>query len=279
MNGWEVLGDSRYELAEGARWHQSRLLFTDLHAGVLYGGAERPRRLLSLEMPLGAVAPVEGGGWIIAAGTGIAVVRDGAPRWLADVGRPGVRIRMNDAVCDPSGRFWAGSMADDGAVGEGSLYRVDPDGSVHRALDGLGVPNGPAFTACGTRMYLADSAQRTVRCFEVDPCTGALGRSRVFARWRTSEGRPDGLAVDDEAHLWVAVWGAGELHRYSPRGVLVRRVRTPTLQPTSVAFGDGHLYATTARYRMDEPDPVAGAILRRRCAVGATPAEVCSLSV
>ncbi|GAB3713421.1 SMP-30/gluconolactonase/LRE family protein [Amycolatopsis oliviviridis] len=268
MDGWEIVTEERFHLAEGARWHQGRLLFVDLRNGNLYTAGSRTRRLLSLGTSLGAVAPVAGGGWIAAAGSGIALIRDGEVAWLASAGQAG-EIRMNDAVCDPYGRFWAGSMALDGRVGAGALYRVDPNGSAHQVLTGLGVPNGPAFTACGTRMYLADSARGTIRRFEVDPVSGSLDASEVFARWHRGEGKPDGLCVDDDDHLWVAVWGAGEVHRYAPDGRLVRRIRVPTAQPTSVALGQGALYVTTARYRMDEPDPLAGAVLSRPSLVSA----------
>ncbi|WP_442818287.1 SMP-30/gluconolactonase/LRE family protein [Streptomyces sp. NBC_01237] len=111
------------------------------------------RELLRLDVPLGAVAPVQGrpGHWIAAAGTGIALIAPGGhTEWLA---RPEdhtpAHTRINDGACDPQGRFWAGSMPYDGTPGAGSLYRTDPDGSVHQVLDGLTIANGPAFTADG----------------------------------------------------------------------------------------------------------------------------------
>ncbi|MGW7726661.1 SMP-30/gluconolactonase/LRE family protein [Streptomyces canus] len=136
-----------------------------------------PTRLAGLDVPLGAVAPVHGrpDTWIAAAGTGIALLTpDGALDWLD---RPEDRTpfpsRMNDGVADPAGRFWAGSMAYDGTPGAGSLYRTDPDGTVARVLDGLTIANGPAFTADGTTMYLADTAAGTILRCRIDP----LGRS------------------------------------------------------------------------------------------------------
>ncbi|MFI1094052.1 SMP-30/gluconolactonase/LRE family protein [Streptomyces sp. NPDC020917] len=282
--GWEAVGPDRFRLAEGARWSGGRLVFVDLLAGDLYRHrtaarhAERVERLQRLGVPLGAVAPVAGrpGWWIAAAGTGFALVGPGAgpPDWLA---RPeeaaGTPMRMNDGACDPAGRFWAGSMAADGSPGAGSLHRLDPDGSVHRVLHGLGVPNGPAFSADGTAMYLADSAARTIHRFPLDPGSGALGRPHPMVRFAAGEGRPDGMAVDDAGLLWVAVWGAAEVRAYSAAGALVRTVAVPTPHVSSVAFGGGRMWVTTARHRLRRPDATAGAVLGSPTAVTAPPAR------
>ncbi|MFD5388870.1 SMP-30/gluconolactonase/LRE family protein [Streptomyces sp. NPDC127074] len=281
--GWRPAAAGRHHLAEGARWHQGRLLFVDLLAGDLYrcGTAETepPARLFALGTPLGAVAPVAVAphappAWIAATGSGVALVTDdGRPRWLArpEAGAT-VPMRMNDGTCDPSGRFWAGSMAADGAVGAGSLYRTDADGSVHRVLSGLGVPNGPAFTPCGTAMYLADSAHGTVVSHHVDPASGALGPPRPVAAFPRRFGRPDGMTVDDDGLLWVAVWGAGQLRSFTPDGRPHHVIDVPTPHVSSVAFGGGRLYVTTARHRLSDPGPLAGAVLSRPCRTTAPPA-------
>ncbi|WP_425472189.1 SMP-30/gluconolactonase/LRE family protein [Streptomyces cyaneus] len=142
-------------------------MYVDILSGRLFElreGTEPtvPCQLARFDVPLGAVAPVgdRPGTWIAAAGTGIALLTaDGALEWLdRPEGRPTVPSRLNDGVADPAGRFWAGSTAYDGTPGAGSLYRTDPDGTVVRVLDGLTIANGPAFTADGTTMYVADTA-------------------------------------------------------------------------------------------------------------------------
>ncbi|MFD8322985.1 SMP-30/gluconolactonase/LRE family protein [Kitasatospora purpeofusca] len=307
--GWQDRCPDRFQLGEGARWHAGRLYFVDLLQGALYslgggpgpgpdggggpgpgpdggggpgpgpdggGGPADPRPEARSDVPLGAVAPVHGrpGEWIAAAGPGIALLRPGAlPHWLArpEEGAPRP-MRMNDAACDPVGRFWATSMAADAEPGAGSLYRVDRDGSARRVLTGLTVPNGPVFDGAGSTLFLADSARGLIASHAVDPGSGRLGPARPFVRLEPGEGKPDGMTVDDAGYLWVALWGAGRVRRYDPRGRLCEEVAVPTPNVSSVAFGGGLMHVTTARHRLAEPDAWAGAVLARRSGVTAPPA-------
>lgn len=276
----EPWSTDRLELGEGARWVGDELLLVDILAGRLLrldprepGRAQEVHRL---DSPLGAVAPVQGrpGRYVAAAGTGVAVLDDGGVDWLArPEGAASVPMRMNDGCCDPHGRFWAGSMAYDGTEGAGSLYRVDPGGTVTAALRGYTVPNGPAFTADGTLMYLADSADGRIDVLELGP-DGRIGDSRVFTR--VAEGSPDGMQVDSEGYLWVAVWGAGRVHRYAPDGTLDRRVLLPATQPTSVCVvgtADPTLFVTSAAVGLSNPGAHDGAVFALPVDVPAPPAH------
>jgi sugar lactone lactonase YvrE len=264
----EPWSTDRFELGEGLRRQGRDLLMVDILTGRLLrldplvpGPAEV---LATLDVPLGAVAPVldRPGTRVAAAGTGVALLTgDGGLEWLA---RPedgaATPMRMNDGCCDPRGRFWAGSMAYDGTPGAGSLYRADPDGRVTRVLEGYTVPNGPAFTEDGARMYLADSAEGRIDAYEVLP-DGDLGARSVFAR--LGEGNPDGMQVDARGHLWVAVWGAGRVHRYDPDGTLERVVDLPAVQPTSVCVVDApdpRLFVASAAVGLDRAGPGDGAL-------------------
>ncbi|HET6353898.1 SMP-30/gluconolactonase/LRE family protein [Streptomyces sp.] len=156
-------------------------------------------------------SPAPPGTWVEAAGTGIAyLLPSGRLGWLD---RPedsnAVPTRMNDGAADPVGRFWAGSTAYDATPGAGSLYRAAPNGDVTRVLDGITIPNGPAFSPDGRTMYLADSAHGHVDSYPVDLLTGTLGTPAPFLRLDPATGTPDGMTVDNDDHLWIAIWGRG----------------------------------------------------------------------
>ncbi|MCQ6251871.1 SMP-30/gluconolactonase/LRE family protein [Streptomyces malaysiensis] len=268
----------RLGLGEGIRWTGDALVLVDILEGRLLTAPQDPtaplRTLAELPVPLGAVAPVAGrpGTWIAAAGTGICLLGpDSTTTWLA---RPEAAARparrMNDGAADPSGRFWAGSMAYDADEGAGSLYRVDHDGAVTRVLDGISVPNGPAFTADGRTMYLADSARGVVRRHPVDPATGGLGAPTTFVT--VDDGSPDGMVVDDEGAVWIAVWGTGTVRRYRPDGELDRTLRLPASRPAGVCLQGDVLHITTATVGLTAPGPYDGAVFSVRVRVPGPPA-------
>lgn len=263
--------DDRLELGEGARWLDGSLYLVDMLAGRLLvadpGVTPSLREVLRVDGPLGAVAARRNhpDSWLLATGTGIALVdAAGSLDWLD---RPeadnAASVRMNDGAVDIEGRFWAGSMADDGTVGAGSLYRVDHDGAVIRVLDGLSIVNGPAFSPDGRFMYLADSSARVVYRFAFDAVNGVLGARVTFARFGVGAGLPDGMTVDVEGALWVAVWGGGVVHRYRPDGKLDRVIRLPAAQPTSVCLGGmsgRELFITSATVGLTHPGAADGAL-------------------
>ncbi|HZE39084.1 MAG TPA: SMP-30/gluconolactonase/LRE family protein [Stackebrandtia sp.] len=246
------------ELGEGARWVDGRLVHTDILSGRLLsprsdGTAEV---LADLDVPLGAVAPIADrpGEWIAAAGGGIAVLSHGRVQWLAtpEADRSPA-TRMNDGSCDPRGRLWAGSMAYDNTPGAGCLYRVDGDGTVVRVLEGLTIPNGPAWSPGGDVMYLSASADGRVDAYPVD-AAGDLGAPEVFAQLETGL-TPDGLTVDADGGVWVAVWDGAQVRRYLPDGTADTVLELPTSRPTSCCFGGPdlkRLYVTTASYGLNE---------------------------
>lgn len=277
-------GPDRLELGEGSRWVGDRVVLVDVPTGSLFEadpGQPGPlKRLAKLDVPLGAVAPVVGTReqWIAACGTGIAMLRAGGRlEWLArpEDGKP-VKMRMNDACADPAGRFWAGSMAFDFTRDAGSLYRVDADGTVERVLDGVTISNGPAFDATGTTMYFTDTARGRIEQFHVDPESGALSDRTLFVQMKIRGGGPDGMAVDEEGHVWVAVWGASEVRRYRPDGSLAVTVPVPTRQPSSVCLiggEDPQMFVTSAATGLDSSDELAGAVFAMSVAARGRPAD------
>jgi sugar lactone lactonase YvrE len=264
-------------LGEGARWDASRgeLLRVDILAGRVYrdrvaeDGALIPVHVYRVPMTVGAITPVEGDeGWLLAAGQGfVHLMADGSLSALADVAPAGAR--MNDGACDPQGRFWAGTMAHDHHAGGGALYRFDGEGRIELMLHHLTIPNGLGWSPDGRTMYLIDSGPQVVRAFAFDPAAGTISGGRVLVTVAEGLGAPDGMTVDAAGDLWVAIYGGGRVHRYSPNGALRQALTVPAKQSTSCAFagpGLNRLYVTTATEDWSEArrraEPAAGLAYR-----------------
>lgn len=256
------------EHGEGVVWDAAcgELLWVDVDAGRLHRARPAPGKLeyigsVELGWPLGAVAPAEDGGWIVAAGPGFArLAADGGLSWVAQpaAGQPG--LRMNDGACDPGGRFWAGSMAFAETPGAGTLYRLDPDGTTAVMVAGTTISNGLGWSRDGTALWFADSGEGTVDRFDFDPRAGTVSARRTVIAIDRRDGVPDGLTVDADDHVWVAIWDGWEVRRYRPDGELVARVRLPVARPTSCCFGGadlGTLFVSTARKGLSADEVVA----------------------
>ena len=170
-------------------------------------------------------------------------------------------VRMNEGGCDPDGRFYCGSMAYDQRPGAGSLYRLDPDGSVHVVLPDVTISNGLEWSPDGSLAYYDDTPNGQVEVFDYDSEHGLTGR-RPFAT--PDVGNPDGLTVDAEGGVWVALFGGSAVHHYTPDGTLDGVVELPTEQVTACAFGGpglDRLYITTSAENLPKgSDPLAGSL-------------------
>jgi len=275
-------------LGEGVRWDARRgeLLRVDILDGRVYRDRIEDDgdlvRIRTYQVPgtVGAIAPVEGDeGWLLAAGRGFLHLRPGgAMRPIAAVAPAGTR--MNDGACDPQGRFWAGTMADDHRAGGGALYRLDRTGRTELMLDGLTISNGLAWSPDGSTMYLVDSGPRVVHAFAYDEDRGTISAGRILVRVPEEVGSPDGMTVDAAGDLWVAVYGGGRVHRYSPDGGLRQVLAVPAEQSTSCAFGGpglNMLYVTTATEAWSDEqrhaEPAAGLVYRFDTDATGLPAE------
>ena len=278
----EVAVAGGFELGEGPLWDASRgrLVWVDILAGYVHAldPATGARTWFEAGDSLGAVGLTRNGRLVLALADGFALADHDGER-LARV--PGFSvdrnaIRFNDGKPDPWGNFCAGTMAwDESGNPPGSLYRLAPDGTVAELFDGVGLSNGLDWTDDRRTFYYADSNSGGVDVFDTDPDTGALSGRRRFVSVDRGEGVPDGLTLDAEGCLWLAVWDSSELRRYTPDGRLDTVVRLPARQVTCPAFGGPGLrtlYITTARegYTEDEltEQPHAGDIFA--CTPGVT---------
>ena len=168
--------------------------------------------------------------------------------------------RFNDGKCDPGGRFWAGTMRAGLNKPDGALYRLDPNGTATRMLDGLTVPNGLAWSPDGAVMYFADSPTGAIQACDFDKDEGRIGAPRIFAEPGSAPGFPDGATVDAEGYLWSARWRGGCLARYAPDGSLDRTVALPVSRVTSCAFagpGLDTIFITSAIAGLSEEERMA----------------------
>ncbi len=183
-------------------------------------------------------------------------------------------VRMNEGGCDPDGRFYCGSMAYDKSEGAAALYRLDPDRSVHTILEGVTISNGLEWSPDGTRAYYDDTATGHVAIFDYDRDSGLTGRRKLVSI-PADIGRPDGLTVDAEGGVWVALNKGGAVHRYTADGALDEVVQLPTPMVTACTFGGQHLdelFITTSREGLAPgDDPVAGSLFRAAVGVRGLP--------
>jgi sugar lactone lactonase YvrE len=221
-----------------------------------------------------AVRPRLAGGLVVAIERGFAVLGPDGGLIRGGTAFDDPAYRMNDGGTDRQGRFFCGSMAYDMADPHGALFRYDADGTISTVLTGVTVSNGIAWSADGATMYYIDSATQRVDTFDYDTAAGTPGRRRPLARVDPDHGMPDGLALDDEGGVWVALWHGAAVHRYRADGRLDAVVELPVELVTACAFGGpamDELYITTSREGLTAGHPAAGALFMVRPGVRGLP--------
>ena len=247
-----ILIDAPHHNAEVPLWHtQHRCLYwTDIPQGQVfryYPESDKKEQIYSGE-PVGALT-IQADGSLLLFKT-----KGRVERWLegeittiiSEI--PEERdTRFNDAISDPQGRVFTGTMPT--PYRPGHLYRINTDGSYELILSGLTVPNGMGFTPDRQYFYFTDSDSRTIYKFKYDLETGNLSDRTIHIVTPPGEGVPDGLTVDSDGYIWSARWDGRHLFRYTPEGQEVLRIPFPTLKVSSVTFGGENydrLYVTTA---------------------------------
>lgn len=267
----EQITDAVAEHGEGPVWWPGwgGLRWVDMLAGdVLALGGDGQVTRTHHGSVAAALRPRAGGGAVIALERSFALVDPrGVVRQLPEVWADPT-VRFNDGGCDPQGRFLCGSMGYDQRSGGATLHRLDPGGEVRTVLAGVTVSNGLDWSPDGALAYYVDSAEQRVDVFDHDPESGLTGR-RALVEIPRSAGTPDGLCVDADGCVWVAMWCGSAVHRYRPDGVLDGVVELPVTQVTACTFGgDGldELLITTSRQGLPAGAQAgqAGAVFRCR---------------
>lgn len=281
----DVALEVQTELGEGPIWDGARqqLLFVNIPRGEIHAfdPADGRHAVYDVGQPVGAVTPTLKGDWLAAVRDGFLRLdpHTGATRLTAIVEDEQPDNRMNDGYCDARGRFWAGTMSMAHERHAGALYRLDPDGRVTCLLHHVTTSNGIDWSLDQRLMYYVDTGTQRIDVFDFDLDAGEIANRRTFVAIPERAGKPDGLVVDADGCVWLALWGGGALHRYTPDGGLERAIALPVTHPTKCAFGGpdlSDLYITSARSPVPiasrGTQPQAGHLLHCRPGVAGRPA-------
>jgi sugar lactone lactonase YvrE len=265
------------DVGEGPIWLAERgeLAWVDISFGLihLFEPATGRVRTIKVGEMVGSIAPIAGGGLVAAVATGFVRVdlASGAIHRLAELDPPDPTVRMNDGKADPWGRFWAGTMGLDKRPGAGNLYRLDGDLSVTLAIDDVTISNGLDWTHDRSTMFYVDTPTMRIDRIDIDPTGTVLSNRRPFVTVAAGQGTPDGLTLDTEGRVWLALWGGSAVRCFSPSGEPEAIIRLPTSHVTSCTFGGadlGDLYITSARSELSQEqldrEPLAGRLFRCR---------------
>jgi sugar lactone lactonase YvrE len=261
----ELLLQSDAEVGEGPIFLGNSLLWVDIPFGKIHNTnlGTLKTETTTLDTRVGAVAPFQAGeNLAIACKEGFGIFADGK----LDIRDPFLgdsNYRMNDAKCDALGRFWGGSCQMDFETGKGKLHRWEGGKDDKVMVESLSLPNGIGWNSENTLMYLADSMAKKVYVSDFDLADDFVPKFRELIS--IDSGVPDGLAVDVDGCIWLAVWGGSRVSKISPQGKILEEHHFPVAQPSSCAFGsDGTLYVTSARAGVSEAEllsqPLAGSL-------------------
>lgn len=268
-------------LGEGPVWlpDEGALRFVDIKGGGLHRfvPATGQQETLDIGGQPSFILPAGNGRFVIGSGTGLLTLMPEGPPCvpILDIPMP-LHNRTNDATADSCGRLWFGTMDDTETQRTGALWCLDR-GELHRMGGDAIVTNGPAVTRDGSMLYHVDSAARTIWRFPIEDGP-RLGTGEVFLQLSEADGYPDGVVLDSEGCLWVALWDGWGVQRYGPDGRLLMRVELPCARVTKIAFGGANLrtaFVTTARVGLSDEaladQPLAGGLFAFEAPVAGLP--------
>lgn len=272
----ELVLDAKAELGEGSIWHAAKqlLYWVDIVKGELhwFDPISGEDVVVTVGQDVGTVVARRSGGVMLAVHHGFAHLDLDTEELtlISDPEKDKPDIRFNDGKCDPAGRFWAGTLPLDERSNAANLYCMDTDLSVRHMLGNVSNSNGIVWSLDNTTMYYIDTPTREIAAFDYDLKTGAIANRKVAVTVGAKYGWPDGMTIDAEGMLWVALWGEGYVCRWDPgTGELLGSWELPVKQVTSCAFGGeklDELYITSASRGLDEEaraaQPLAGGLFR-----------------
>ncbi len=281
----ELVLDAHALLGEGAIWDSNKrlLYWVDIEGRKvhIFDPATGADRTIHVGERVGTVVPRASGGLMLAIESGFAHLDPDAEELvvLCDPEGRDPGLRFNDGKCDPAGRFWAGTITGRDNPGRAALFCLFPDLTSKQMLAGVTNSNGIAWGLDARTMYYIDTPTATVSAFDYDLETGNITNRRPAVVVPDEMGHPDGMTIDAEGMLWVALWGGRCVSRWDPAtGRLLGTIPVPASHVSSCAFGGpglGDLYITTARAGLSDAlraEPHAGGLFRARPGVRGVPA-------
>ncbi|XP_071487050.1 regucalcin-like [Diadema antillarum] len=268
-------------LLEGPHWDDisNKLFYVDIFGNAVhrYDPASQKDEKIDIGESVGAMVPTRSGKTMVAAKHKIGYVdwRTGAFQNVTEVEQDKPSTRFNDGKCDPAGRLWAGTMGAEEVLagverGMGSLYCMHSNMKVTKHVDNVDISNGMAWTADRKTMYYIDTLRHGVDAFDYNHETGDIGNRRQVVSVPESEGLPDGMCIDSEDMLWVALFNGDVINRYNPKtGEKLQTIRFPTTNITSCCWGGANcdeLFVTSAKHFLTEEQKktqtLAGSVFR-----------------
>lgn len=263
-------------LGEGAIWNykSQELYWIDIEQKALnvYNPNTKKNKIISTPSRIGTVVPMNSNEVLSALEDGVyrTNLTTGASTLYTDMKQQLLDSRLNDGKCDPSGRFWVGSMHLQQETGKATLYAIDADGKLEMKIDSVSISNGIVWTSDKKTMYYIDTPTSQIKSYDYDNETGAISNSKIAVQIPTELGFPDGMTIDEEDMLWVGMWNGNAVIRFNPKtGKVLQKVAVPAHNVTSCAFGGKNLdtlFITTARVDMTDDElkkyPLAGSLFK-----------------
>jgi len=261
MQTWEAALFYKTELilGEGPHWHPTweKFLYVDIE-GKKVGRIDPATKIneeRTFEKRVGTVVPGMNDKLVIAFEDAIAELdfETGIAKEIIKIEADKPGTRCNDGKCDNAGRLWIGTMHLQGKLRQGALYCFD--GSLEKKIEGVSLSNGICWSKDNSTMYYIDSYDYNIKAYDFDLNNGDIANERILVSGLEKGFIPDGMAIDEEGMLWVAMWGGSCVNRYNPAdGSLIGKVQLPVPNVTACAFGGKDmktLLITTARADLD----------------------------
>jgi sugar lactone lactonase YvrE len=261
-------------LGEGPVWDTKHkcIIWIDINEAQICRFFPITSKLLTFKLDsiIGSLVIRDKGGYVIACQNGISILDIDAGK-ITPLVNPEAHLptnRFNDGKCDPLGRFWVGTMSTIGLSKAGSLYKIEKDHSVITMLDGVSCSNGLAWSKNHKIFYFIDTPTKTVVSFDFDLNKGTISNKKLVYTFSAEDGVPDGMTIDTEGMLWVALWNGWKVVRINPlTNKIIAQVDLPVARVTSCTFGGAglnDLYITTAKIGLNDEElkkqPLAGSL-------------------